>query len=68
MKIETLQTENKHSFQVENEGEKYKATIWLDSDSNKFIDWEILDANSERVNQDIEDEIIGYIDANWEKL
>lgn len=68
MTIETLQRENSRSFQVEHEGQKYKATIWLDPDSYKFIDWEILDATGERVDQEIEDEIIQYIDSNWDKL
>ena len=68
MKIETLDKENSRSFRVEHEGKKYKATIWLDSDSYKFIDWKILDASGERVDQEIEDEIIQYIDSNWDKL
>lgn len=68
MTIEKIQTENSRSFQIEHEGKKYKATIWLDSDSYKFIDWEILDTIGERVDTDIEDEIIQYIDSNWEKL
>jgi outer membrane lipoprotein-sorting protein len=68
MKIETLEKENKRSFQVEHEGQKYKANIWLDSDSYKFIDWEIFDSKGERVDTEIEDEIIQYIDSNWEKL
>lgn len=68
MTIETLQRENSHSFRVEHEGQTYKATIWLDSDSYKFIDWEIFDATGEKVDQDIEDEIIQYIDSNWDKL
>lgn len=68
MKIETLEKENKRSFQVEHEGQKYKANIWLDSDSYKFIDWEIFDSKGERVDTEIEDEIIQYIDSNWDKL
>lgn len=68
MTIEKIQTENSRSFQVEHEEQKYIANIWLDQDSYKFIDWEILDSQGERVDQNIEDEIIEYIDKNWEKL
>ena len=69
MTIEPIQLENKKSFHVKHLGKQYIANIWLDQDSYKFIDWEILEFPSgEKVDQDIEDEIIQYIDKNWEKL
>ena len=69
MTIEKLPTENKHSFVINHNGNKYNATIWLDSDSYKFIDWMITDIKTgETADQEIEDEIIQYIDENWDKL
>jgi hypothetical protein len=69
MTIDKIETENKRTFQVENEGKKYKANIWLDSDSYKFIDWEVFDLSTgERVDTGVEDEIINQIEKNWDKL
>jgi len=69
MTIDKIETENKRTFQVENEGKKYKANIWLDSDSYKFIDWEVFDLSTgERVDTGEEDEIINQIEKNWDKL
>ena len=69
MTIDKIETENKKTFQVENEGKKYKVNIWLDSDSHKFIDWEVFDfSTGERVDTEVEDEIIHEIDKNWYKL
>jgi hypothetical protein len=69
MTIDKIETENKRTFQVENEGKKYKANIWLDSDSYKFIDWEVFDLSTgERVDTGEEDEIINQIEKNWDKI
>lgn len=69
MKIDKIETENKRIFRVEHEGKKYNANIWLDSDSYKFIDWEVFDfSTGERVDTGLEDEIIEQIDKNWDKF
>ncbi len=63
MKIEIMEQENKRSFQVEHENIKYGVNIWLDSDSYKFVDWEVWEIESgESVSIEIEDEIIEKID------
>jgi hypothetical protein len=69
MTIDKIETENKKIFRVEHEGKKYHAFIWLDSDSYKFIDWEVFDLSTgERVDTEEEDEIINQIEKNWDKL
>lgn len=68
MTIEPLDKENSRSFRIKHEGNQYKATIWLDSDSHKFIDWEVLDESGEQIDTEIETEIIQHIDENWDIL
>jgi hypothetical protein len=68
MTIEQEHQSTSYTFNVEHEGKHYKAEIWMNDSSSKFQDWEITDKNGDKVDSDLEDEIIEYIDNNWDKL
>jgi hypothetical protein len=68
MTIEQEHQSTSYIFNVKHEGKKYKAEIWMNDSSSKFRDWEITDKNGDKVDSDLEDEIIEYIDNNWDKL
>ena len=59
---------NTYKFNIEHEGKHYEATIYMNEASSKFQDWEVVDSNGDFAERDIEDEIIEYIDKNWDKL
>jgi uncharacterized membrane protein len=67
MNLEIIEQENKRSFQVEHENVKYGVNVWLDSDSYKFIDWEVWNMKTgENVSLELEDEIIQRIEKELE--
>jgi outer membrane lipoprotein-sorting protein len=68
MKIKQQHQSTSYTFSVEHKEKQYKAEIWMNESSSKFQDWEITDNNGDKVDSDLEDEIIEYIDKNWDKL
>jgi hypothetical protein len=68
MKITRISNLITHLFNVEYDGKEYPTSVWTDSDSSEFIDWDIIDMEGEAVDNDISNKIIEEITKQWEKL
>ena len=68
MKITRIIQETYYTFLVEKDTKEYNVKIWMHPTKSKFIDWEIFDLNRNRVDSELEDEIINQIDDNWNNL
>jgi hypothetical protein len=57
-----------HIFDIDYENKNYSATVWTNTGSNKFVDWEIVNMDGDPVLHEISEKIIAEIDKQWEKL
>jgi hypothetical protein len=56
------------SFNIETDEAKYQANVWYSFEKGKFFDWEVFRQDGDDVSSAEEDEIIEYLDKNWDRL